>query len=151
MAITKKLPLGLSDVWLGSTLPITVMLLRADVTDVDETVTDASDLTADEVATAGGYVAGGNGNITMPSLTRTQNTTSGVVEYDTGTFTWTSTSSFSVDSFRWLVVNTGSVPIAIYDLGADFALVSEPLVLNVAVSTYSPGVYPILRFRRNVT
>lgn len=148
MAVTKLLPLDISDHWLGTTnIPVSIMLLRDDVTSVPETFTDVSGISGLEVASGGGYTAGAYG-IAMPVVNRVTDVDSGVVEYDTGGAVYSSTSSYSVDNFRWLVANSAGIPLVVWDLATSHDLVAEPLVLAVAASPNITGCYPILRFKR---
>lgn len=149
MAITKHLPIDATAPWLGDgTIPVKIMLLTATTTSIGEALDDITDLHDWEVPTGGGYTAGGQGGIDMPPLTRVPNAAADVVEYSTGTATWTSTSSYTVDSFRWVAASTNGLILAIWDSGAEQSLTNEPLVLTVAQSTDTTGAYPILRLKR---
>lgn len=150
--ITKYLPLGETDYYVGTVgVQIRVMLLRDDVTsaDIPDTLSYRSDVSSLQISN-GDYPFFG---ILMPSVNRVENSTAGVVEYDTGTALWQSASSYTCTGFRWLVAysQAGNTILSIWDLGASSALSAEPLSLVVAASTSSPGVYPILRIRRNLT
>lgn len=152
MPVTKYLPLGFSDYWLSSTaITASAMLLRNDVTDIPETVTQASDLYSLEISSGGGYTAGATGT-SMPSLNRVQDAGTGVAEFHAGSNLWQSSATLTISSFRWVVAMAyGNVPLAAWNLGADTVLSGVPLTLQMTESPYVSGIYPILRFKRNTT
>lgn len=150
--ITKYLPLGETDYYLGTSgIPVRAVLLRDDVTiaNIPDTVGYAGDLSSLEISN-GDYPPPG---LIMPPLTRVENSAAGVVEYDVGAPAWQSSFSFTCTGFRWVVAyaDGANAIMAIWDLGASSSLSGGPLVLNVAESPYSSGVYPILRIRRNLS
>ena len=92
----------------------------------------------------------------MTQLLRQENSGSGVVEYDASHSVWTqsnTSATFSVTGFRWIVLalGTGGSPIlAAHDLGSTQSISNDYLALSVTESSYSAGVYPILRFKRTL-
>lgn len=149
MAITKHLPLGISDYWFGSTaIQSNAMLLRDDVVSIPETVKYTTDLNTYEVSTGGGYTAGSYG-MAGPELNRIQDDATGVVEYHCGTQLWQTTASLTVSNFQWVVIASGSTPMVIWDLGASTSLSGSQLTLELGESPHISGIYPVLRFIRN--
>lgn len=150
MTVTKYLTLDSTDWWLGTAnVPVNIMLLRDDVTaaDINDAYQYPTAFFSLSIPFGGGY--DNNGGIVMPSLTRRDNVTAGVTEYDVGSAVWTSAATFTVSNFRWLLIYSVP-PLGLWDLGASHGLTGQPLSLDVAPSPYTPGVYPILSFKKNL-
>lgn len=167
MALTKVLPLGSSHSYLideGSDFfDVVAVLLKDTVTSIPETAVTKFDLinAGYEADTSGGYPSGG---VTMKQLYRHENSGptfdnvsgAGVVEYDAQGSVWTqndTTATFSVAAFRWIVIasSSGGAIMAAHDLGSTQSITGDYLAISVTESTYTPGVYPILRFNRVLT
>lgn len=149
MTVTKYLPLDSTDYWLGTTgISINILLLRDDVTaaDINDAWRYPDDFSGLVVPDGGGHFF--PTGIVMPALTRVDNHTAGVTEYDVGGPTWTSAGTYTVSNFRWLLIYDAP-PLGLWDLGASHHI-NGALALDVAVSPYTPGVHPILSFKKNL-
>lgn len=122
---------------------VTLILLSSSTTAGSNAWKTTADL-PNKLATTGSYDAAGIAAGNWPIFTSAGGA---VLELSLPTATYTSASTYSL-SFRWVAICQGTKILAVIDFTSTQTLSAAALELSSTESTYIPGSYPVMRWRK---
>lgn len=123
---------------------VTLILLDANTTAGSNTWKTTADL-PNKLATTGSYNTAGIAAGNWPMLT---SASGAVLELSLPAATYTTAPTTYSLSFRWVVICQDTKVLAAIDFGTAQTLSAAALVLSSAESSYIPGSYPAMRWRK---